>query len=145
MVYDLDGVARADLLTAVNDAAAAGGRHEDAADGAFVAGDVDHLDDVGVVFVPAQGELDALLHDGALFEDAAAHRGFRPGGDLFGNIYVNIVVAVFVFVADDGFEHIVFEFLYGGVKNPLAFGHCHILRYKFYVKESSVFFGIRQS
>ena len=67
MVYDLDGVARADLLAAVNDAAAAGGRHEDAADGAFVAGDVDHLDDVGVVFVPAQGKLDALLHDGALF------------------------------------------------------------------------------
>ena len=103
VVDDLNGIARADFLAAVHDAAAAGGSYEDAADGAFVAGDVDDFHDVGVVFVAAEREFDALLHDGALLEDTAAHGRLRPGRYFFGNIDVNVVVAVLVLVADDRF------------------------------------------
>ena len=128
VVDDLDRPFRADLLAAVHDAAAAGGRHEDAADGAFVAGDVDDLDDVGVLPVAAERELDALLHDGALLEHAAAHRGFRSRRDLLGNVYVQVLVTMLIFVADDRFEHVVFEFLYRCVENSFVVGHKKFLR-----------------
>ena len=103
VVDDLNGSPRAYLLAAVYDAAAAGGRDEDAADGAFVAGDVDDLDDVGVIFIPAEGELDALLHDGSLLVNAAAHRRFGAGGNFLRDVYVNVIVAMLVLVADDRF------------------------------------------
>ena len=123
VVDDLDGVFRADLLTAVHDAAAAGGRDEYAADRALVAGDIDHLDDVRIVLVPAQRKFDALLHDGALFENTAAHRRLGPGRDLFGDVDINVVVAMFVFVADDRLQNVVFEFLYGGIENSFIVSH----------------------
>ena len=47
-----------------------------AADRAFVAGNLDDFDDVRVFLVAAHSELDALLNDGALFVDTAAHRRF---------------------------------------------------------------------
>ena len=63
----------ADVLATVRQAPAAGVGNLVAADGTFVAGDIDDLYDVGVVGVTAHGDLDALSDDGALLIDTAAH------------------------------------------------------------------------
>lgn len=100
-VDDLNGVLRASLLTAVYDTAAAGRRDEHAPDGTFVAGDVDDFHHVGIVFIAAERQFDTFLHDGALLIDTTAH--FRLGSrrDLFGDIYVDVIVTMFVFVFDE--------------------------------------------
>ena len=120
MVDDLDRVARTDLLAAMYDTAAAGRRYKDPADRTFIASDIDHLHHVRIVFVAALRQFDALLDDGALFIDTATHRRFRPRRNLLGNIYVNIIIAVFVFIADHRFQHIIFQLLYRCIKNSFV-------------------------
>ena len=71
-----DGAAAAYVLAAVCKTTAAGLCDDMTADRAFVAGNLDDFDDVRVFLVAAHSELDALLNDGALFVDAAAHRRF---------------------------------------------------------------------
>ena len=83
---EIDGVAGAGLLAAVGNAATAVGGDQIARYGAFVAGDVDDLDDlVGVFGHAVDGDLDALGQNGALFIDAAAHGGLGAGGDQLGD------------------------------------------------------------
>ena len=81
------GTELTDVLATVGQAAAAGVGNLVAAYGALVAGDVDDLDDVGVLLVTADGQLHALTQDGALLVDAAAHGGLLAGGQLLGNIH----------------------------------------------------------
>ncbi len=74
------------IVAAVRQTAAAGLGDFIAAHGTFVAGDVDDLDDVGIVLVAAHRQLDALAHDGALLIDTAAHRRFFSGHDDLRNV-----------------------------------------------------------
>lgn len=109
VVDDGDGVFGADLGAGMHEAATAGGCDEHAAYGAFVAGDVDYLDGVGVGFVASHGHLDALLDDGALFVDAAAELGFGTGADGLGYVYVDVFKIVVVGMLDDLFQYVVFD------------------------------------
>ena len=77
-----DGAAAAYVLAAVCKTTAAGLCDDMAADRAFVAGDINDLNHVGVVLIAAHGYLDALGQDRALLVYAAAHRR-RLAGDYF--------------------------------------------------------------
>ena len=107
-----DRAALADVLTAMRQAAAAGGGDFIAGSRAFVAGDVDDLDHVVVVLVAAHGDLHALAENGALLEDAAAHGGFLAGGDDLGNIKDILQQCAVPGVAGDLTQHLVLEVLY---------------------------------
>ena len=79
-------IARAHVLAAMGNTPAAGIRDYVAADRTFVTGNIDDLDDIGVVFVTAHRELDTLRQDRPFFIYAAAHGRFRAGRNLFRNI-----------------------------------------------------------
>ena len=111
-----DRAARAGAGAAVRDTAAAVGADAVAADGTFVAGDADDLDDVVVFPVPAHGDLHALGHDGALLVDAAAHGAPGTGGDDLGDVQVAVLERPGVGMARDLLEHLVLELLDIGVE-----------------------------
>ena len=101
VVVEGDGLALAHVLAAVGQAATAGARHLIARSRALIAGDVDHLDDVGVLLVAAHGQLHALAQDGPLLVHAAAHGGHLAGHDGLGDL----------------------QHLFGGQAVPRAAGH----------------------
>ena len=119
MVHDGDGVLGAHFLTTVHHAATASWRDIDAVNRTFVAGAVDDLDDVGIALVATHGHLDTVLQDGTFFIDAAACFGFRAGAEQLGHFHVGILQSALVGASDDFFQHVVFDELYVGVKNPL--------------------------
>ena len=102
-VADADGAGRADFHAFVVDAAAAGGGDEIPVDGALVARDRQRLYDVGIVFVAAHRELDALFQDGALLINAAPHVRLRPGDDDARNLVNRRRKIPFVGAADHFF------------------------------------------
>ena len=75
-VDDGNGAARAGILAAVRDAAAACLRYQYTLHRTFVARDGQNLDDILVVRIAAQRQLYAILQNGALLVNAAAHRGY---------------------------------------------------------------------
>ena len=87
MLVERDGAEAADVLAAVCKAAAAGVGDFVSAHRALVAGDLDDLDDVGVILVSAHSELYSLSENGALLIDAAAHCGSVSGYDHFRNVH----------------------------------------------------------
>ena len=125
--------AAAGILTAVGKTAAIL-RDGVAARRAVVAGDVDGLDDVGVVLIPAGGHFDALSKYGALFIDAAAHRRHLAGDDLLGDIKAGAVKVALPSVLGNGAQDLVFQMLHLCIKfvhriTPLsynAFRHIHL-------------------
>ena len=86
VVLNADGALGAGLHAAVGDAAPAGGAYADLGDGALVAGDGQHLYQVGVGPVAPHGHLDPAAHHGPLLVDAAAHLGLGAGDDLLGYV-----------------------------------------------------------
>ena len=116
VLVEADGAALADVLAAVRDAAAAGFGDGVAADRTLVAGDVDDLDDVGVLLVAAERHTDAFADDGALLIDAAAHRRLRPLDDHLGNLGVAVEQLIFKRQPRDLAENLVFQMLYLGVE-----------------------------
>ena len=81
------GTEFADVLATVCKTAAASVRDFVTAYGAFVASDVDNLDDVGVLFVSADRELNAFAENCSFLVYAATHRRFVAGNDLLGDIH----------------------------------------------------------
>ena len=86
LIVKCDGAAAADVLAAVSKAAAAGVCDLISAHRAFVAGDLQDLDHVGVILVSAHCELHPLGKNGALLVNAAAHCGGVAGNDLHRNV-----------------------------------------------------------
>ena len=64
-----DGSLAADILTPVGQTAAAGVGDLVAAHGALVTGDVDDLDNIGILPVAANGQLDTFVDNGPLLID----------------------------------------------------------------------------
>ena len=112
----------ADVLTAVSKTAAADIGDRVAAGGALVAGYVDDLDNVGVIFVTAHSDTDALGGDGTLLMDTAAHSGVRAGGQVFGDGEYRLAELVSPFGSCHFAQDLVFEMLDLGVK----FSRTHI-------------------
>ncbi|CCX42320.1 unknown [Clostridium sp. CAG:1024] len=111
-----DRSARADVLAAVRKAAAAVLGHGVAAGGAFVTGDVERLDHVGVFGVAAHGEFDTLGEDRAFFIDAAAHGRLPSGDDGLRDVQQVLVERPVPCKACDLAQHLVFHVLYLGVE-----------------------------
>ena len=116
VLVEADGTALADVLAAVCDTAAAGLGDSIAAHRAFVAGDVDDLDDVGVLLVAAERHADAFADDGALLVNAAAHRRLRSLDDHLGNLGVAVEQSVFESQPRDFTKDFVFQKLYLGIE-----------------------------
>jgi hypothetical protein len=87
VLVEADSAAFANVLATVCKTAAASVRYFVTAYGAFVASDVDNLDDVGVLFVSADRELNAFAENCSFLVYAATHCGFVAGNDLLGDIH----------------------------------------------------------
>ena len=109
-------IARANVLAAMGDASPAGIRDYVAADRTFITGNIDDLDDIGVVFVTAHRELDTLRQDRPFFIYATAHGRFRAGRDLFGNITDAVKQTVLKRRTRNLAQNFVFDQLNFGVK-----------------------------
>ena len=88
VVHNGDGPPGTDILAPVGDASPAGLGDGDLVDRTLIAGDVDDLDDVGVVRIPPHGHVDPLRQNGPLLIDAAAHGGFFPRDDFLGDVVI---------------------------------------------------------
>ena len=119
VVHDGDGVFRANLLAAVHHTSATGGGHIDSVDGALVAGAVDDLDHVGVLFVATHRHLDPVLQNGAFLVDAAAGLRFRAGTEKLGDFHVSVLQATLVGTADNLLQDFILNQLYISVKYPI--------------------------
>ena len=75
------------VLATVSQAATAGRGHLIAAHGAFIAGNLNDLNHIGVAAVTAHGKLHTLCHDGTLLVDTAPHGRLTFGNDNIGNIH----------------------------------------------------------
>lgn len=115
-VDDGDGIFGADVLAVVSDTAAAGGSNEHCIGGTLVAGDVDYLDDVGILLVATACHTHALLENSSLFVDAAAQFAFGAGGDFLGDVDVSSVEGSFVGAFYDLFKYVVLEQLDAGIE-----------------------------
>ena len=116
VVHNGDGVLGAGMDTAGGDTATAGGAHGDLGDGALVAGDIQHLHQVGVGLVAAHGHLHTLRDDGPLLINTTAHFGLGTGDDLLGNIQNTGLEIVVPGQPGHGTQHLMLEFLYAGFK-----------------------------
>ena len=105
----------------------AGLRNFIAAHRALVASDVDDFDDVGIFFVAAHCELDALCQNGALFVHATTHGGDFARHDAFGDVDGSLAeLAIPCFFCHFA-KHFVFEMLNFCVENS------HIYTYLFFL------------
>ena len=86
ILVERDSAEAADILTPVSQASAAGVSDFVAADGTFVAGNVNYLDHVGILLVPAHSNLDALGKYRTLLINTAAHGRGVSGDYYFGNV-----------------------------------------------------------
>ena len=118
-----DGAYPASVLTAVGNAATAGVADIVAGHGALVAGNVDHFNDIGVVFIAAHGQLDALFHNGPLFVDAAAHGGFLLD-DQLGDFRIGVQQTVLKGITGNLTKNLIFQVLYLGIKFSVFHGNC---------------------
>ena len=57
-----------------------------AANGTFVAGDLDNLNDIGIAFISTHRDLDALAQNRSFLINTASCCRFLAGNDSFGNI-----------------------------------------------------------
>ncbi|MPN12196.1 hypothetical protein SDC9_159508 [bioreactor metagenome] len=79
--------------------AAAGVCHLKTTHGALVAGDLNDLNDVGILFIAAHGQFDAFMDDGFFLVDTAAHGGFGTGHNDARDITVSLQKVIFESVA----------------------------------------------
>jgi hypothetical protein len=77
----------AHVLTTVSQASAAGVGYFISANGAFIASDVNDLNDVGVAFVATHCNFDAFTENGSLLVNTATHGGLLSGSELLGNVH----------------------------------------------------------
>ena len=68
-----DGTELAHVLATVSQTPTAGVGDLVAADGTFVTGDVDDLDDIGIVSIATHGDLNTLAEDGTFFINTTTH------------------------------------------------------------------------
>jgi len=101
----------ANVLATVGKAASAGIRDLISADGTLVTGDLDDLNDVGVLSVAADSKLNALAKYCALLINATAHRRLVSGNDDLGNVDAILKQAVVPRKTGDLAEHLIFQML----------------------------------
>ena len=115
MLVKGNGAPAAGVLAAMGNTAPAGVADIVAGHGAFIAGNINDFDDVGVVLVPAHSQLDPLLHHGALLVDAAPHGGLLLDNQL-GNLGIGVQQPVLKGVAGNLPQHLVLQVLNLGVE-----------------------------
>ena len=85
-VNDLDRVLGTYVFAPVRNTPAAGFRYADTVDRAFVACDIQHLDDIWIIRIAAHSELDAFVDNSTFLINAAPHGRFGAGHDFFGDL-----------------------------------------------------------
>ena len=76
VIFNRDRAARTDLLAAVSNTAAAVRTDGITADRALIAGDIQNLNDIGILLIPTHCAMYPLAENGAFFVNTAAHSGF---------------------------------------------------------------------
>ena len=118
-----DGTELTNILATVCKTAAAGVGNLVSADGTLVAGDVNNLDDIGVVLVAAHCDLYSLTENSTLLIYAATHCGLLAGCELFGNIHHILKQLVLPCKSCDLTQNLILQMLYFCVKFTHIFLH----------------------
>ena len=103
-----DRITGAHIFTAVSQAAAAGLGHLIAAHGAFITGNVDNLNHVGVFLKAAHGHMDAFVDDRPFFVYAASHGRLVARHDGIRNIDIRICQPVLKGMAGNFPQNLIF-------------------------------------
>ena len=126
-VNDGNGITRADVLAGMHQAAAACGGDQHSVNRAFVAGDVDHRDGIGIGPVAAHRHPHPFFGDGPLLVDTALHAVLVPGCDFLGNPDPGRLQIAGKGVPDHFFENSVFDKLYVGIEYLVADAHIYMM------------------
>lgn len=102
----------------MGDAAPAGIRNLKASDRTFVTGDIEDLNDIGVILITSHGQINPFVYDGALLIDTAAHRSLRSCDNHLWDFIYGMMQIILESASCDLPQHMILQMLDFRVKLP---------------------------